>query len=237
MTDTARTLAAVKALLADNTSGAISPQDIRDFLESIVDPTPGGGFGSVEERFLRTYCFPPAVPVMYHSTGSGTPVLVTELDTDGGYYLFDLDAGLVSIDPGWINRSPLPDTLDWVGTLPAKTTLGPMPVGIYSWTMRINCNNPPVSGAFWVDMWVAGDVYATEGGPISSSQQSSVSRDAFSHALRPAAGQVDPKDSNAGGFIAVDRPGLFYVPYLFHTNTEAAAGTTPLLVEFTMVKV
>ena len=44
MTDTARTLAQIKTLLADNTSGAISPQDIRDMLASLINPTAGSGF-------------------------------------------------------------------------------------------------------------------------------------------------------------------------------------------------
>ena len=36
MSDTIRLLAALKALLPDNTSGRISPQDVRDFLVSAV---------------------------------------------------------------------------------------------------------------------------------------------------------------------------------------------------------
>jgi hypothetical protein len=44
VTDTARTLAAVKALFADNGAGAISAQDARDLIESIVNPVAGGGF-------------------------------------------------------------------------------------------------------------------------------------------------------------------------------------------------
>jgi hypothetical protein len=44
MTDTARTLTAIKTLLADNANGAISPQDVRDGIESIVNPVVGGGF-------------------------------------------------------------------------------------------------------------------------------------------------------------------------------------------------
>jgi hypothetical protein len=42
MADTRRSKAALAALLADNTTGAISPQDIRDFLESAAPP-----FGSM----------------------------------------------------------------------------------------------------------------------------------------------------------------------------------------------
>jgi hypothetical protein len=44
MTDTARTVAQIKALFADNTTGEISPQDMRDFVESIMRPVQGGGF-------------------------------------------------------------------------------------------------------------------------------------------------------------------------------------------------
>src|SRR3989304_3602241 len=36
MADTIRQLAALQALLADNTGGAISPQDLRDFLVSVM---------------------------------------------------------------------------------------------------------------------------------------------------------------------------------------------------------
>src|SRR3989304_3791892 len=38
MADTIRQLAALQALLADNTGGAISPQDLRDFLVSVMPP-------------------------------------------------------------------------------------------------------------------------------------------------------------------------------------------------------
>jgi hypothetical protein len=38
MTDTVRTIATLQALLADNTTGNISPQDIRDMLVSVASP-------------------------------------------------------------------------------------------------------------------------------------------------------------------------------------------------------
>ena len=41
MVDTARSLAALQVLLADNVSGDISPQDVRDLLVSVV-PAQGG---------------------------------------------------------------------------------------------------------------------------------------------------------------------------------------------------
>jgi len=49
MTDTPRTLAALQALLADNTSGDISPQDVRDFLVSVM----GAGGPGAEIRPLK----------------------------------------------------------------------------------------------------------------------------------------------------------------------------------------
>jgi len=44
MPDTSRTLAQIKALLGDNNSGEISPQDLRDAIESIVKPVIDGDF-------------------------------------------------------------------------------------------------------------------------------------------------------------------------------------------------
>jgi len=57
MVDTARTLAAIKALLADNTVGAISAQDLRDVIESVVDPVPAGGFPGVGSRMQAFYTY------------------------------------------------------------------------------------------------------------------------------------------------------------------------------------
>jgi hypothetical protein len=45
MVDTVRTLSAILALLADNTSGDISAQDARDMVVSIATPSIGDGFG------------------------------------------------------------------------------------------------------------------------------------------------------------------------------------------------
>lgn len=47
MPDTARTLAALQALLPDNTTHLISPQDLRDFMQSVATPVVGGGFHAV----------------------------------------------------------------------------------------------------------------------------------------------------------------------------------------------
>ena len=44
MADTRRTLAALQTLLADNTSGAITAQAVRDFLVSAMQPQTLNGF-------------------------------------------------------------------------------------------------------------------------------------------------------------------------------------------------
>jgi len=44
--DTARTLAAIQALFADNSTGGISAQDLRDAMQSVATPVIGGGFDS-----------------------------------------------------------------------------------------------------------------------------------------------------------------------------------------------
>jgi len=68
MADTQRTLAAVLALLADNTSGAISPQDLRDALVSVFSNygTIGLAGGSTAQTGI-----------------SATPAKVTGFATDG----------------------------------------------------------------------------------------------------------------------------------------------------------
>lgn len=52
MTDTARTLSAILTLLADNSSGDISAQDVRDLAQSIANPVPAGGFDRMGEVVL-----------------------------------------------------------------------------------------------------------------------------------------------------------------------------------------
>jgi hypothetical protein len=68
MADTRRTKAEILALFADNTSGNISPQDLRDFVVTVM-----GGYAS-----LKT------VDGVTAQTGiTSTPVLLTTWDTNG----------------------------------------------------------------------------------------------------------------------------------------------------------
>jgi len=68
MADTQRTLAALQALFADNTTGDISPQDLRDFLVSSM-----GGYGSIYVNGGSTA-----------QTGiTGTPAQMTGFATNG----------------------------------------------------------------------------------------------------------------------------------------------------------
>ena len=98
MTDTPRTLAAIKALLADNATQAISAQDLRDAIESIANPLPRGGFiesadrGQIFESSALTFSPNPILTVP--SSNSGTRI---NLATGDGAALTDF------YDPqGWI---------------------------------------------------------------------------------------------------------------------------------------
>jgi len=89
MVDTVRTKAALATLLADNTSGAISPQDLRDFMESMhssygslyisasAATTPAGAgtplkaLGTTTSGGLRNFTMPANNRLLY----SGTPTL------------------------------------------------------------------------------------------------------------------------------------------------------------------
>jgi hypothetical protein len=68
MADTQRDLAALQALLADNTSGDISPQDVRDFLVTVF-----GCYGEMQVTDGSTA----------QSSLSSTPAKMTGFDTDG----------------------------------------------------------------------------------------------------------------------------------------------------------
>ena len=59
MTDTARSLSALQALLADNTAGDISPQDLRDVLVSAL-----GGYGGLHVTAGATLQACTATPVL-----------------------------------------------------------------------------------------------------------------------------------------------------------------------------
>jgi hypothetical protein len=52
MTDTPRTLAQIKAAFANNSTGDISEQDMRDFVESLVNPVAGGGMEVPQPTFI-----------------------------------------------------------------------------------------------------------------------------------------------------------------------------------------
>lgn len=98
MVDTVRTLSALQTLLADNTSGDISPQDVRDMLVSVypkwnswsptwtaVSTNPAIGNGTLTGRYVQV------------GTGSGSfvvaniEVVAGSTTTFGtGEYLFDL---------------------------------------------------------------------------------------------------------------------------------------------------
>lgn len=233
MVDTARTKAAITALLADNSSGAISPQDLRDALESIVSPVAGGGFGAVDERFLHSYIYTPSTVTNYVWASGGVLLEAAADFTADGFYVFNLTGGPVEYDPGWIDPNPYADTETfWDCIFPANTTLV-LPAGVYQWTFRINASPPcDAGGAYWTDLAMLGPPSAA--GPVSVLNEGAVARDAHSHTGQPASEQIDPNDSTGGGILAVDTDGLHVVPYL---STEGYAnGSNPQLLELALVR-
>ena len=81
MADTARTHAALVALLADNTTGNISPQDLRDMLESLNSPMGEISYFNVTGT---------AVTINAQSNGSTNMVVCNPVTSvKGGGYLFD----------------------------------------------------------------------------------------------------------------------------------------------------
>jgi len=91
MTDTARTLSAIKELLADNTTGQISPQDVRDAIESIANPIAGGGFDRPVNVLLADWTLAvasgsgAAVSAKLGATAPNTPVFDAGIGSDGDY--------------------------------------------------------------------------------------------------------------------------------------------------------
>jgi hypothetical protein len=118
MTDTARTLAAIKALLADNTTENISPQDVRDAIESIANPVDNGGLGPVMGGYFGTPSDPGNVTI------TGTPTMPRIPMTYA--------APNANENPGgWWNNTPYVSAY-WDITFPQTFLLPP---GFYLWNM------------------------------------------------------------------------------------------------------
>lgn len=105
MVDTPRTLAEVKALLADNTTGDISPQDLRDLVESIADPVLEGGLDRVGVSVVRA--------TTSQSIANGA-ALFTPVSFDGYEQ--------VNFDPGPASDTPDPDAM-WSVSSPTLVDL------------------------------------------------------------------------------------------------------------------
>ena len=91
MADTIRTLAALQALLADNTAGSISEQDLRDVLLSTYPDNPHGTFASIVTQTIAstTVAYEVALEVeiakdgLTHSTSTNNSRI--QIDTAGTY--------------------------------------------------------------------------------------------------------------------------------------------------------
>lgn len=81
MADTRRTLSALQTILADNTSGDISPQDIRDMLVSV---TPPYGGVSLEGNATATTISTVSTPVVADWDSGGTQTAVRNFTVTSG---------------------------------------------------------------------------------------------------------------------------------------------------------
>jgi hypothetical protein len=147
--DTARTVAQIKALLADNATGAISPQDVRDLVESIVDPVAGGGFDrpnlDADMLFiLRDVSGATQLSRLYELNYPASSFALQSSCINGKSYISELQlsawAGTETtrtlFDPsGWIRASSYVSSW-WSGTFPAYTILE-LPPGRYRWFARL----------------------------------------------------------------------------------------------------
>jgi len=96
MVDTIRLLAALQALFADNSSGAISPQDLRDFLVSAM---PTGRFAT---RVVAPYSASPGL-VQAQADYMATATSAEDTINDAITAVHDAGGGLVLLLPGTYN--------------------------------------------------------------------------------------------------------------------------------------
>src|SRR4051812_25055292 len=117
MTDIARTVAALKALMPNNTDGEITEQTERDFVESVANPVPGGGFDwNVSANTLVAYRQRVAGLDGMYDTYTKAPVATLPPQNDR---IFDwrgtaADTTKRLYDPaGWLNAAPVVDPGWW----------------------------------------------------------------------------------------------------------------------------
>lgn len=142
MTDTPRTEAELLAIFADQNSGAIEPQDMRDMVESVVSPVAGGGLGVAvgsDEVALSLVTTPGgstfADPTHTFSlpSGAATP----------------LPMGVRSDPRGWVIGSSFASVYQGF-TIPADCAVQ-LPQGIYLGSSDIIFHTSPAAVRFWWD--------------------------------------------------------------------------------------
>lgn len=219
MTDTPRTLAEIKALLASNTTHDISAQDLRDTVESIVDPVPGGGFDTPPEsgyfanwRVAGTY--PNQVAGVY---SGGSPVATL---TPANYnYEFALplqggeSASSFFFDPdGWLVAGTWPDP-DYNGFTHAAGSVVALPTGVYLWSVFVSLS-PGEPGDNFGGLLDYAEAYFDSSDPITANYST------FGFSSLGAPNTTD--FLYAGGFTVVNAgPTHFYPTFYWHhaTNT------------------
>lgn len=130
MTDTARTVAELKALFASNSAGDIDAQDLRDLVESLANPVAGGGFGAVSV---------PDDQMALFSAGGGTPQPIAP----STFTPLDLNA---DIDPqGWLQSGSSYVSTFWGQTYTPGQWLA-LPEGLYSLYMLAGWETTDATG-------------------------------------------------------------------------------------------
>ena len=143
MTDTARTLAELKTLLADNATQAISAQDLRDAIESVAVPIEGSGFGSIGAGFDQVF-FGDAIgggssPTIATATNYRLPFVHSAQDVVDGYFF----------DPqGWLQSTALDPAFAFPLPVPAYSYLL-LPAGTYVFSGWVQWDSGFTSGDSW----------------------------------------------------------------------------------------
>jgi hypothetical protein len=148
MTDTARTLAEVKALLADNSGRNISAQDMRDVVESLANPIVDGGMEHPIQHFIsyRLRDVGTQLEGMYSVYDSVVDDL-TVVPHAGAWLKWKLDAqvgdnpGGGFEDPnGWLVSEQWDD--EYWGVVDPPHTLVELPPGFYTYYLGLSTDAP-----------------------------------------------------------------------------------------------
>jgi len=147
VTDTARTLADIKARLASNVHAGISAQTIRDVVESIVNPVPGGGMATGYLHTSEDASWLGRVASFSLLNNVVTPVPLT--------YSGNIDNASIAQAGSY--------TSSWYGQTFAAGTWGRFPAGLWQVLMHSRWETPNTTGYRWAGIDIIDDRIADPG--------------------------------------------------------------------------